>query len=155
MKNQLRTKIYNAAVLTFEEMGFMFPVTENEAEPPAGAPEATVCVQFNGPFSGGLVIKAYGGLLAALAANMLGESDTPSEQQQLDALGEVANVICGNLLPSVAGTTEVFDLGTPSRAAEIEFAGGWASSTDVHIALDQGSADVLFYIDGEVPALKE
>jgi len=133
----------------------MFPIADDEAEPPPPTPDAAVYVEFEGPFSGRLVIKAYGGLLSVLAANMLGESDAPSQEQQHDALGEVANVICGNLLPSIAGSAEVFDLGTPLPADETDPGAGLPSAAEVRIALDQGAIEMIFYAADEVPCLEE
>ena len=50
-----------------------------------------------------------------LAANMLGldDDESPSEEQQKDALRESLNVICGNLLPRVGGKEAVFDIQAP------------------------------------------
>jgi hypothetical protein len=39
--------------------------------------------------------------MRTIAENILGETDDPEPSLQLDALGEVANVICGNVLPEV------------------------------------------------------
>ena len=53
--------------------------------------------------------------LAELTANMVGAedpSDVPPEQQT-DGLKELVNVICGNLLPVLAGAEVVFDVHAP------------------------------------------
>ena len=44
---------------------------------------------------------------------MLGQEEPPPEPTQKDALGEIVNVICGNLLPSIAGPEPVFDISAP------------------------------------------
>ena len=55
---------------------------------------------------------------AALAANMLGVSDAEADARtRRDALGEVANVVCGNVLPLVGGRHAVFHLGAPHAVA--------------------------------------
>ncbi|MCZ6874245.1 MAG: chemotaxis protein CheX, partial [bacterium] len=56
-------------------------------------------------------------LLPSLAANMLGEDKPPSEDQQHDALCEVANVVCGNVLPRIGGSQEIFNLNPPEIVA--------------------------------------
>jgi len=45
-----------------------------------------------------------------------GLAEPPSPAEQRDALHEVANVICGSLLPAIAGTDQVFTLAAGARA---------------------------------------
>ena len=76
-----------------------------------------VRVAFRGPFDGALHVAVSAPLAAALAANMLGiplahaRADAALRQ---DALGELANVICGNVLPLVGGRAAVFHLAAPA-----------------------------------------
>ncbi len=153
----MKNKIYKAAISAFEELGFMFPLPESEDQERPSQPDAVVCVQFSGHFSGCLVIKAYNGLLAALASNMLGEFEAPSRQLQHDALKEMANVICGNVLPAVAGAKEVFYLDTPQilEDSSLNTAAPGPPAAEVEIALDQGSVNLILYITQEATALKE
>ena len=102
MNTQVKQKIYRAAALTFEELGLLLPMQEDEESAADRRSDVAVCVDFTGPFSGSMVMKATADLLAALAANMLGVRETPSPDEQRDALGEAANVVCGNLLPAIA-----------------------------------------------------
>jgi CheY-specific phosphatase CheX len=76
---------------------------------------ATATVRFRGPFSGQLTLTVPHEMLAEIAANMLGLDcgEQCSEQAKADALGELANVICGNLVAAVSAPTEVFDLEKP------------------------------------------
>jgi CheY-specific phosphatase CheX len=122
---------------TFEALAFMFP-----SEPMQSPPEPTMAaeVAFTGPQAGCLRLTIPRRLAAPLAGNMLGlEDEQPTPEQQADALGEMANVICGNLLPALAGDDAVFDVLAPKvlddKAAEppnpaartsISFAEGWA-----------------------------
>lgn len=138
-----------AATLTFESLGFMLVDPEPSEEQQQAEAEARVTVDFQGPFGGKLEVRMYGGLLPLLAANMLGELDPPGKQLQHDALGELANVICGNALPAIAGVTEVFHLEAPvveplanngAHAAE-------AVSAQASLGLDNGRADVLLFMD--------
>jgi CheY-specific phosphatase CheX len=61
-------------------------------------------------------MEVAGRFLVDLAANMLGTEDDPTDEVVLDALGEVTNVICGNVLPSLSGANAVFDLSAPEPA---------------------------------------
>jgi len=60
-------------------------------------------VDFTGRFTGGMELALSASVLAELAANMLGaeEGTTLSADEQRDALRELANVVCGNLLPAI------------------------------------------------------
>ncbi len=113
MSGDLRSSLLRAATSTFEELGFLF-ATPDPSEEQAEAPvEAVARVPFAGPCHGLLEIRVAGGVLRSLALNMLGEEDVPSEPVVLDALGEIANVICGNVVPDISGATAIFDLQAP------------------------------------------
>ena len=155
MSNKVEKELCKAALLTFEDLGFMFPEPELEEENPLVEPEASVSVEFWGPFNGRLVVTVCGGLLPALAANMLGEEAPPSELQQYDALGEISNVICGNVLPAIAGSKAVFHIGAPQRLQNPETPDRGSPEAKVHLALDQGRADLFLFIDKAVSCLEE
>lgn len=97
---------------TFASLAFMFPVEPDaSASGDEGAMERAV-VEFSGPFRGSLLLSVSSAMLEPLAANMLGLEDgaTPEPEQKLDALNELLNVICGNLLPLITSPREVFDV---------------------------------------------
>jgi CheY-specific phosphatase CheX len=151
--NKLETELYKSAALTFEELAFMFETPEGETSDGA-AMEAAACVNFRGIFSGKLIIQVYDGLLAAIAMNMLGEDEAPSYKEQCDALGEIANVICGNVLPAIAGSKEVFHLNAPViYAADTELADkNVKPSAEKSLPLDEGWAHISLFIDeGSIP----
>ena len=149
MSSKLAMELYKAAVLTFENLGFMFPTQELDENQQNASVEAAVSVKFQGPFSGMLVVTIYGDLLPTIAANMLGEEKAPSEQQQHDALGEIANVICGNMLPGIAGPKEVFHVGAPQmvRSANLKVGDAESPIAEVQVGLYQGRADLLLFLD--------
>lgn len=140
-----------AAVLTFEQLAFVLPDTELNDEQMAARREARVTVVFKGSFEGKLVVSLYGGVLPSLAANMLGETAPPDEKTQQDALGELANVICGNALPAIAGSKEVFHLGAP----QVELLAGTpqdqaaiSAAARIALGLDKGRAEVDLHAGG-------
>lgn len=136
--------LVDASTETFEQLAYFFaepgPV---DAVDPSDV-EGVVAVAFSGVSNGGVVLQLAGGILPALAANMLGLETGASVTEQQDALGEAANVICGNVLPRIAGTTAVFALGVPQRFES------WQSAVDAlgpiaaHVRLDVegGRADI-------------
>ncbi len=112
-RTHLQSLLFSTASLTFEELGFLLPDAEVNDQQSNADLKACSRIHFNGASEGWLSIRLYGGFLAEMTANMLGEEDEPSEQDQADALGELSNVVCGNLLPAVAGPEAVYDLGAP------------------------------------------
>ena len=135
--------------MTFEDLGFLLPDEDLNDEQKAAQGEARVSIAFKGPFDGELVVRLYGGVLPGMTANMLGEMEPPEVSMQNDAFGEIANVICGNALPVIAGSRQVFDLGAP----EVERLpqGSWkqsgqAPAAEISLGLEEGRAEVLLYV---------
>lgn len=155
MNSNLKTVLYKTAALTFDKLGFMFVAPELEEDQKRMTPDKEASVVFEGPFRGRLSVAVCRGLLPVLAANMLGEDEPPSEQQQRDALGEIANVICGNVLPEVAGAKEVFEIRAP-QVQQYQPSGGDAAASlvaETFVALEQGRADVRLYLDTPVDSI--
>jgi CheY-specific phosphatase CheX len=142
MSKRLETELYKAATLTFEEMGFLLPTPEIGEQQLNAQVEAMVSVEFKGPFSGKLLVRVCGGLLPILAANMLGEEEAPPKSLQYDALGEIANVICGNILPCIAGSKELFNVSTPKMVESIDL----PPAAEIQVGLGLGRADLLLFI---------
>jgi len=130
---------------TFETLAFMYSVHEQDA--PSGPP-VTAEVNFRGPVHGRLVLTVSDTMLSALGSNMLGDDDmqAASDDQQRDALKEVLNVICGNLLPMLYNQYDVFDVQAPVIPAS-------PTPPDVpldgqaHLYLDGGQVHVALYTD--------
>jgi hypothetical protein len=150
MSKMLETELYKAATLTFEEMGFLLPTSEIGEQQLNAQVEAMVSVEFKGPFSGKLLVRVCGGLLPILAANMLGEENVPPISLQYDALGEIANVICGNILPCIAGSKELFYVSTPKMVESIDL----PPAAEIQVGLGLGRADLLLFISSH-PVLTE
>lgn len=121
-----------AAFDAFEDLGFLMPDPE-PAE--ATGPLVGMRVAFQGPVVGALDVWADDTVLIALAMNMTGGDALPDRPVQLDALGEMANVICGNVLPTLEDPRSDFRLQPPvplkegapdpsSDVVELGFEGG-------------------------------
>lgn len=150
MTGTLQRALYQAASLTFEELGLLFAAPEDDSlgeSAPPSAPAQTASVAFEGPFRGRLVVSLSEGVLPVIASNMLGEEEPPTLDQQQDALGEIANVISGNALPRVAGSKAVFYLAAP------QFGGGLAAHpaetllAQVCVPLEEGEAGLQLFVD--------
>lgn len=152
MHTTWKAELLQAAVLTFEELCFLFPDTELTEQQRHVPTDVAVRVAFAGPFRGHLLIKLCGELLPTLTANMLGQDETASQEQHYDALGEIANVICGNVLPRIAGAQEVFQLGTPQI---VECDNGVAHeamslAAEAQLGLEQGRVELWLFAETAV-----
>jgi len=127
-----------------EQLAFFFPV-EADGPPPCGTGDGLVGVDFVGPLKGRLLVRFSEGALPEFAMNMLGEDETPDVARQQDALGELANVICGNVLPRIVGAMAIFSLSAPVHYASWDDARHGVTKDAAHAALqiDTGRADVL------------
>ncbi|MCE5218405.1 chemotaxis protein CheX [bacterium] len=140
MTNSLDLRLYRAAAQTFEELAFLFAYPQ-QAEAQSAAPTDVIAsASFRGPLQGRVTVACPRSMLPAIARNMLGEAEDPPELQQLDALSEMANVVCGNLLPTLAPEGSVFHMeapqvfegdllraeDTPAARTRLEFDEGWA-----------------------------
>lgn len=99
-----------AVISTFEELGFLFPTPVTDL-PPATGRLATV--RFHGAVTGRMELCVSDSLLPVLAANMLGIAESPVQLLQDDALRELSNVVCGNVMPAVAGVEAIVHLDAP------------------------------------------
>jgi hypothetical protein len=154
MTKSLETDLYRAAALTFEGLAFAFAsavVSEEEAE---AKPEAAVQVSFGGSLAGRLVLGVSGEVLRHLTTNMLGDERAVTERLQADALGELANVICGNALERIGGKAARFRLEAPRPAdlRELTPPPGLAS-TSVRVGLEGGRADLLLVLERSPTAI--
>lgn len=150
MNNQ-EMELYQTAAMTFEQLAFMFVTPELEEDHRDDSVQAAATVEFEGPLSGRLVISANGELLEPLASNMLG-LDEASEMQQCDALGEVSNVVCGNIMPRIAQSSEAFRITSPNVVLG-DIPADWAvasPSLRVSLPFEEGRADVMLYVSEDL-----
>ena len=132
-----------------ESLAFLLPV---ESGPPSSdAASMTAQVAFHGPFDGLVRVRVPRDMLAELASNMLGleAGEAASGEQQADALGELANVICGNLLPKVAGAEAVFDV-APAQVVPSDAAGREPPCVSASLAFDAGNVVLELVVPGGV-----
>ena len=143
----LEKELYSSAITAFEELAFMFEMPELEDEDLELPFDGTGMVTFTGPINGRLYVSSYGGLMRSMAVNILGE-DEPTKEQQKDVLGEMANVICGNVLPRIAGRGHIFRIGPPQffSTRDESLNSAEENITRVRIPLNEGVAEVSLSI---------
>ena len=141
---------------TVEKLAFLFVFPDEERDSDGPEPALAGRVAFNGFFSGSMVLRISSSALPELAANMLGVDDDAetSPEDQRDAFKEMLNVICGNLLPAIAGDHEEFNIDAPEIILEAggNIGTGEAEPTCVErLMLEDGFCDVYLFIEGELP----
>ncbi|MEO7998982.1 MAG: chemotaxis protein CheX [Gemmatimonadaceae bacterium] len=134
---------------TFEELALICPDTNLSDEQSEAPVDVAVTVSFDGPLSGRLVLRASADILPGIAENMLGADGEYAAATQRDALGELANVMCGNLLPLIGGAKSVFVLSAPH-----EYVTGAESQTCVptaraSIGIEKGRAVASLLLTSE------
>jgi len=72
-----------------------------------------VCLDFWGLQAGTMSLAVYGNFLEPLTASMLGKGVSLTDELKRDALGELGNIVCGNLLPHIFGPRATFRLDAP------------------------------------------
>jgi CheY-specific phosphatase CheX len=150
MTSDLTLQLRQAAISTFEQLGFLLADEEVSEEQAAAPITGSSRVRFRGPHSGALEIEIAGNFLTELANNMLGVEGDPPREVVLDALGEVSNVICGNVLPFLSGPNAVFDLSAPEPSTEPlpPNASSRGNVAKVSVGLDEGRAEVTLRLYG-------
>ncbi len=134
-------------------MCYMFPLDEDEIAGDGHDMDEscmTALVTFDGASDGGMVIRSNADLVDAIAVNMLGSDDATTDQKQ-GALCEIANIVCGNIIPHFSDGEKISYIRPPGivGAAEDPHARfhGMEKVGPVHVHLDEGHADiVLFYL---------
>ena len=115
---------------------------------------ATVSVAFRGAGQGRLVVGVTAGILPSLAENMLGAVAAPDAQLQRDALGELANVVTGNVLPMINGAEAVYRLDAPVPAGAAPFLAvdGETQLAFTRLQMDEGEALLALFVADVVGA---
>jgi len=125
---------------TFEELALTcadFNLSDTQRAAPV---DVAMAVSFSGPLNGWLVLKATSHILPAIAENMLGSDIVDDPSVERDALGELANVICGNLLPLIGGAQAVFVLSAPQAFDNADQTSRYSPSARTCVGIESGRA---------------
>ena len=148
------TSLLRAATSTFESLALLFPEACS-ADGAAFIPlAAAFSVSYHGADHGRVVVGVTSGVLRALAENMLGSVAAPDPDVQRDALGELVNVVTGNVLPMVHGAAAVFALDAPALAGDAPFTAldGESQVALLRLQMDEGDALVALFSRGAATA---
>lgn len=150
MNKNYESALYETAISSFEQLCFMFHAPELEDSDHKFQTGAMAMVEFSGPFKGTLYLKVCKDLLTAVASNMLGE-EQPTLQNQKDALGEMSNVICGNVLSKITPQNEAFSISSPKVFEEdvLTEDDRKKAVASVNIPLDEGYTELILFMDNQ------
>ncbi|HNY49404.1 MAG TPA: chemotaxis protein CheX [Smithella sp.] len=150
VKAKIERTLYESSVSTFEDTCFMYLAPEMEEEQKDLPVQAASEARYKGDWTGKLLIEARGGMLEGIASNIL-SIDNPSLQQKKDALGEIANIICGNVVISLGRHGKVSKIESPQFLSEEELRkeeniGSLVASVTLNFF--EGRVDIKFFVDG-------
>ena len=153
--NQILSAVTND---TLERLAFLFTFPDDSRNHEGPEPAMIGSVEFSGLFSGRLVVRISISIIPELAGNMLGmaDDDKISIEAQEDAFKELANVICGNVLPAIAGDQVEFSIGAPqmlSAQDAHELLGRDDPAGEVRLMVEGGYCDVYLFTREKLPEL--
>ena len=156
MTQQLKNILTGVTNDTLERLAFLFAFPDDDRGQDGPEPAVTGRVAFSGLFCGSLIVRVSTSVIPELAANMLGLEDDVeiSSEAQRDAFKELTNVICGNVLPAIAGDQVEFNIGTPETLSAFdarELISRDAPACVVRLMLEDGYCDVYLFTEGELP----
>jgi CheY-specific phosphatase CheX len=136
---------------TLENLAFVFSFSGDEDDDMENHAEATVVsVSFSGPFSGCIEMHLPSEALPEIAANMLGlEEEETTKDDQHGAVCEALNVICGNLLPVIAGKEVVFDIDSPGILSMENKKDPERADAQTLLILDNGPCLLLLWLSDD------
>jgi len=124
-RDDVRNHAFTTASNVFETMFYLSVELKDELEggafSPGDQPLLRGEIEFQGRYSGKLSLDVPNGLAKAMAVNFLGlEEAEVEETHTLDVVGEVCNMICGNLF-SQLDKKSVYRLTSPhTRSLSLE-----------------------------------
>jgi CheY-specific phosphatase CheX len=140
MQNTMEQCLSQTLAATFEDLALICPdftLSDTQCEAPV---DVAMAVSFSGPLNGRLVLKATSHILPGIAENMLGSDSVDGSAVERDALGELANVMCGNLLPLIGGAQAVFVLSAPQEYAASQDTSRCSLSARACVGIESGRA---------------
>jgi CheY-specific phosphatase CheX len=140
MDAKWRNALCQAMLEVFESLCFMLPRPVRDSLPPEqdGVSRVILAVDFSGAGRGALHLTLPDSMIAGVASSMLGEEEPPALIEQYDAVCELANIVCGNVLPRIAGDLAVFDLAPPRVIATMDADLGDPFDATARVELDEG-----------------
>jgi CheY-specific phosphatase CheX len=140
MNSEWKAALGRAVRDVFENLCFMLPSPTNSSVPPdpGSLSRVVLAVDITGAGRGFLHLTLPDSMISAVACSMLGEDGPLELSEQYDAVCELANIVCGNVLPLLAGERAVFDLSSPRVIATMDADLGDIFDATARVLLDEG-----------------
>jgi CheY-specific phosphatase CheX len=143
MNAEWKAALSRAVREVFENLCFMLPSPSGVSIPPGSTEPISLsrvilAVDFSGAGCGALHLTLPDSMIAPVASAMLGEDGPLELSEQYDAVCELANIVCGNVLPLIAGDRAVFDLASPRVIATMDPDLGDIFDASARVLLDDG-----------------
>ena len=105
-------------ISVLEKLAFMFAEAVPKEEVPTDIDTLIQTdIRFTGHASGHISLIVRRDICGELVSNILGSDPDETEgAESEDALGELLNVVCGQLLTTISGDQPVFDLSAPATS---------------------------------------
>jgi len=115
MTSDIRQVLLEVSTHVFETSAFMAVYPNDISNLDEEFPPVVASISFKGIADGQLILAVSNEILSPLATSMLGLDigDEVGEIGQKDALLEVLNMMCGNVLTGIYGSEPIFDLCPP------------------------------------------
>jgi CheY-specific phosphatase CheX len=152
MNSALHDQLSQIASKTLEDLAFLFATPLEWKEPDDSSDDTWIGAKFQGHCEGQLIFICPTDPGREITINMLGldDDDDVVETQIQDALKEVVNIICGNILPAMAGTDAVFNISAPeilNPGSGEYLARPEAMVAKAHLDLEGESGYALVFLD--------
>jgi len=151
MNTQIEKFLIESTVKTLEDLCFMYQEPELKDAQKNLPLEAAAEVKYRSDdFTGKLLIETRGGLFSAIATNIL-SIDDPSTKQKKDALGEIANIICGNVVPSLGEGGREYKIEPPRSLNKDDLLKEERREgpvAEITLNFNDGRADIKLFVDG-------
>ena len=154
--NELDKALYRVAEEVLASLAFILPVPPEETSQQGDEQRSrtwAASVGFTGHANGSVMLVAWEETLPQLGANMLGLPEGAPEatgDQQQDALMELANVICGNLLTAIWGPEAACTLSPPRLLGQDQCAQAACDhppAATARLELFEGRIELALFVD--------
>jgi CheY-specific phosphatase CheX len=155
MDDPITAELNKATETAFRDVCNLAPTAGLDGRQSEAFFEARAVVDFWGPCHGRLIVSLFGDVMALVVQGMLGEEEKADARTKGDALKEITNIICGNVLPIIGGSPGPFHLGSPRivPAGDPVTGNNPVPTAKVDVGLKNGRAEVsLVVIKGRCSA---
>ncbi len=133
-------ELMNVATSVLEDL--CFALVDEESDEDDFPVEATALVRFSGPRDGRLLIRTRGDVAGALVRDMMGEDEEVGDDDRRDGLGEIANVLCGNIVAQFGPVDSAFDLEAPRVGIGDAFPSDASPEVCATVCVDEGMIEI-------------